>query len=850
MFLLTGITLLFFNQSVAAQERAASFNTVVRPFLDTHCVSCHGAEVKKAGLRLDELKPDFADVRTAAHWIKAYDRVLAGEMPPKNRKRPTKDEINQVTQWLHKELHAASLARQRKEGRVALRRLNATEYQNTLFDLLAIENVPLKSVLPEDNVAAGFDNIAASLDISAAHLLCYQDAAEKAINAAIPRAPQMGWSEKRTGKEISQKPQFFAELIGKACYLKGDALVFPARLPDHYTMCCSAMTPQSGRYRITASAYAINTDGKPLTMAFCCRPIRERGVHELRKVVDVPENKPTVFEAEFTMNREVTVWLHGWSLPDRYDLFVRKIGPPWDSYKGPQLVIEWIKIEGPVGPWPPESYNRLFKDVPIKARSVAKAEAEKRPIPKIADNRAGSFWENYDPLVPASTKPKEDAERLIRDFLPRAFHGPVGEETKKHYVKVVHDRLDQKYTFAEAMIHGYKAILSSTHFLFLKEPHASPSGATLNAQKDFQSTRLDDHAVANRLSYFLWSSMPDRELLAAAEKKELTKPAGLRAQVERMLKDAKAHRFTFNFTGQWLDLRKINDTTPDPQLYSEFDQYLFWAMPQETELFFEEILRHDRSVLEFVDSDWSFANDRLARHYNILPSPPGRGAGGEGELHSALRKIKLPPDSHRGGVMTHASVLKVTADGTRTSPVLRGKWVLERIVGKPPSPPPPDIPLFEPDIRGATTIRQQLDKHRTVPACATCHNHIDPPGFALENFDAIGGWRDYYRATKQTKAGVVKGNRYYRGPDVEVGGVTPDGKPFKNIDDYKKLLLADKDQIARNITRNLMIYATGADIQYADREVIEQIVGTLRKRDYGFQTLIHEVVQSRVFLYE
>ena len=208
----------------------------------------------------------------------------------------------------------------------------------------------------------------------------------------------------------------------------------------------------------------------------------------------------------------------------------------------------------------------------------------------------------------------------------------------------------------------------------------------------------------------------------------------------------------------------------------------------------------------------------------------------------------MPPDSHRGGVMTQASVLKVTADGTRTSPVLRGKWVLERILGKPPAPPPPDLPFFEPDIRGATTIRQQLDKHRNTAACAACHVHIDPPGFALENLDAIGGWRDFYRASKPTKRGVVKGQRYYKGPDVEIGGQTPDGRLFKNIDDYKNILLEDKDQLARNLTEKMLVYATGADVQFADREVVEQIVASLRTRNYGFRRLIHEVVQSRVFL--
>jgi hypothetical protein len=383
------------------------------------------------------------------------------------------------------------------------------------------------------------------------------------------------------------------------------------------------------------------------------------------------------------------------------------------------------------------------------------------------------------------------------------------------------------------MVFGYKAILTSTDFLFLAEP-GTPR---LTEKKEYQSARLDDHAIANRLSYFLWSSLPDAELLEAAARGDLTKSATRRAQVERMLNDARAHRFTENFTGQWLDLRKLNDTQPNPVMYPEFDLYLDWSLPRETELYFEEMLKHDRGLHEFVDSDWSILNERLARHYGI-PGVQGH----------EMRKVELPPDCHRGGVLTHASILRVTADGTRTSPVLRGKWVLERIVGKPPAPPPPDIPLFEPDIRGATTIREQLARHRNTPACATCHNHIDPPGFALENFDPIGGWREFYRAPKQTKKGAVKGKRYYQGPDVEVGGVTTDGRAFKTIDDYKRILLEDKDQLARNLVAKVLTYATGAEIQFADREVVEQMVSELRSKNYGFRELIHAVTQSRVFL--
>jgi mono/diheme cytochrome c family protein len=818
--------------ALASRASAQDFGATLKPFLEAHCFDCHAETVQKAGPRLDTLKTDFADPRTQALWVRVHDKIASGEMPPKKREAPAPRDREAVTRLLHKELHAASLDRQRKQGRVILRRLNGTEYESTLHDLLAI-NVPLKPLLPEDNVAAGFDNISAALDISAAHLLAYQQAAEKAILAAIPNAPPTPLVEKRTGKQIAEKDaEVYKDVLGKSARIAGDALVLHTQLPD-YIPVATPLVLQGGRYRVTVSAYAIGTQGKPLTMAILCRPIRERGAAEVQFCRDVPADKATVFEAEFPMNAETNVRLGAWSLPDRYEFFLKKVKPPLEDYPGPGLVVEWLKIEGPLGPYPPESYQRLFKDVPVKARSVAKAEAENKAIPKIADNRSESFWIHYDPLVPASMHPRDDAERLIRDFLPRALRRPVGEELHRHYVKVVHDRLDRKYTFAEAMLHGYKAILSSTHFLFFQEP-GPPS---LDAAKDFRSTRLDDFAVANRLAYFLWSSMPDRELLNAAEAGRLTDPTNLHAQVERMLNDTKAHRFTENFAGQWLDLRKINDTTPDPQLYPEFDAYLLWSMPRETQQFFEEILRHDRSLLEFVASDWSMLNERLARHYGV-----------PGVVGHELRKVKLPAGCHRGGVLTQASVLKVTADGTRTSPVLRGKWVLDRIVGKPPAPPPPDIPLFEPDIRGATTIRQQLDKHRNTPACAACHVHIDPPGFALENFDAIGGWRDFYRATKQTKQGVVKGTRYFRGLDVEIGGVTPDGKAFKNIDDYRKILLEDRDQLTRNLTEKLLTYATGAEIQFADREVVEQIVATVREKNFGFRSLLHEVVRSRVFL--
>lgn len=814
------------SQAVSGQDLSASFKAQVKPLLENHCVACHGPEVQKANLRLDTLRPDLRDQRNLAIWSTVHDKLTAGEMPPPKRERPPTDELQAATVWLKRELHTASLERQRKHGRVDVRRLNNTEYENTLRDLLGT-GINLKELLPEDNTVAGFDNISAALDVSGTHQLLYLEAAEKAVASVIPPHPPIPFSDRRTGKEISQKGPNFQQTLTRSCLLREDALVIYSKLP-RYGLCSTAPVPAAGRYKVQMSISAVGAENKPVPAAFMVVGTgREDAV--LRELRDIPPGKPALVELEVDLQRRQAFVVN---LLSRWD--IRLFKKPIEEYTGPGLMVEWLKIEGPIGPWPPTSYQSLFKDVPLKPRSVARAESEGKTPPRIPAQRSEYAWNN-DPLVPASVHPKEDAERLLRDFLPRAFRRPVSEEVRNQFVARVHDKLDKGYSFFDAMMYGYKAILSSPHFLLLMEPGTPATGQPL-------SMKLDDHALASRLSYFLWSTYPDAELLELARKRGLSKPEALRSQVERLLRSPRSQRFTENFVGQWLDLRKIDATIPDPQLYGDFDGTLLWAMPRETLFFFEEVLKNDLSLLEFIDSDWTMLNERLARHYGI--------AGVNG---NDFRKVKLPPGSHRGGVMTHASVLKVTADGTRTSPVLRGKWVLERIIGKPPTPPPPDVPSIEPDIRGATTIRQQLDKHRNIAACASCHVHIDPPGFALENFDPIGGWRDYYRASARTPRGIVSppgypGRPFYRGPDVEKGGETHDGRKFENIDEYKKLLFADKDQLARNLAQKLLVYATGADIQFADREVVEQLVATLRSKNYGFRTLIHEVVQSRVFL--
>lgn len=790
------------------------------PLLERHCYDCHGEGVQEGGLRLDTLAADLHDPAIARRWEKVFDRLSAGEMPPESEPRPPENLRHASLGLLREQLHQASLARQQREGRVLLRRLNNVEYENTLHDLLGIRE-PLKELLPEDATQAGFDKVSAALDLSATHFLRYQEAAARAVSAVVPRHPPIPFTDLRTGLDMTEKGPNFRQGLGRNSKLVGETLIIYSKLP-RYGLCATAPVPSAGRYRIQMKACAVGAEAGPIPVGLMTVMQSGREGPLLHDVRDIPHGEPQVFEFECDLvSRQAFVV----NLLTTWD--IRRFQKPIDEYDGPGLLVEWMKIEGPIDPFPPPRYATLFEGVPLKARSVVKAEASGGRIPVISERRTVSQWES-DPLVPVSDQPREDAERLIRAFLPRAFRRPVGAAEQQRFVDATLARLEQGDSFYDAMQYGYQLILTSPGFLFLLD--------------DSPTAELDDDALASRLSYFLWATAPDAELLAVAGRGELRRPDVLHAQVERMLDSPLAERFIKDFTGQWLDLRQIDFTIPDPVLYCDFDSLLLWSMPRETELFFAEMLREDLSLLNLVDSDWSMLNERLGVLYGV----PGLSG-------SAFRKTPLPPESRRGGVLTQASVLKVTADGTRTSPVLRGAWVLDRILGKPPSPPPPNIPAIEPDIRGATTIRQQLDLHRNTPACATCHNHIDPPGFALENFDPIGNWRDFYRVTARTPAGPVylpygTGRGVYRGPDVEQGGQTHDGRTFQDITDYKRLLLEDKDQIARNLVRRILVYATGAEIQFADREVVEQIVDKLRSRNYGMRTLVHEVVQSRAFL--
>ena len=763
---------------------SADINDIARQFLKEHCLACHGADEAKGDLRLDRLDADVSQPTTFERWRGIVSRVQSGEMPPKGEPRPDAKQVADVVKRISARLDEAA-AKRRSEGRVVLRRLNRVEYENTVRDLFDV-NVSVKDLLPEDAVSHGFDNVGAALNISPVLIERYLDAADAVLNAAV--APVHNVESKTERFDLFESlPKWFLAGVWK----QDEGVILFRNSGDSATDLRQFKAPEPGRYRFRISASAHNSE-TPLPMAVLLgnfvvsgNPTRHLGYF------DAPPGKPAVIEfEERLLAKNDTIKVTPVALP-----FVYLRQETMAEYPGPGLHIHWIEVEGPFAEaWPTESYRRLFGDIDPKRGTLA------------------------------------DAEKLIRNLLPHAFRRPVADGEEKPFVALVAASLESGQPFDASLRAGIKAVLTSPKFLYFREPTGP----------------LDDHAIASRLSYFLWSTMPDETLFALARSGELLKPDVLRAQVERMLQHPKSKSFTENFTGQWLGLREIAANTPDKALYPEFEEHLQWSSVRETHLFFDELLKENFSVRNIIDSDFAMLNGRLAKHYGI---PDVHGV--------AFRKVMLKPEYHRGGVLTHASVLKVTANGTTTSPVIRGVWVLDRILGKPALPPPPNVPAVEPDIRGAVTIREQLAKHRATENCAGCHAKIDPPGFALENYDVIGGWRDKYRIVTEQKnwvrnrvgplAKYLAGYQYGLGRDVEAGDTLPDGRQFTDLAEFKHLLLANPDQVARCVTEKLVTYATGQPVSFGDHRAVNEILVEAKKSDYGMRTLIHAVVASELF---
>lgn len=810
--LIGGIAIVNFRVSAGEASGAGSDDkasgNIARGLLSQHCQKCHSGSKPKGEFLIEHLSSDFSDLKNREQWLAVMEQLKSGDMPPKDKPRPPAKEVQVAVDWIGTRAGAAEIARRAAEGRVVLRRLNRAEYANTVRDLVGVD-VDLTDLLPLDTSVSGFDNSAEALHTSSYLMRNYLDAADRVLNEAIVNKSQPWLLKKRF--DIREEKSVKATGSVYRHVEDGVAIFASWESANIRVTMWNFRSHVRGKYRFRISGYGFQSEGKPVNFRVTAGTLKEVTEERLIDYFAVPADKPTVIEFTEQLEPENRIRIIAEGLP-ALPPAVEKVGA--DKYAGPGLVIQWVDVEGPLmESWPPPSHKAIFGGLPI-TRMPSPGDPEHREV--------------------VSQQPTIDAEKILREFARRAFRRMVTDEDIAPFLSRVKHRLEQKYTFEQAMRVGLRGILVSPDFLFLREKASAAS--TSRALNPLRPPALDDFALASRLSYFLWSSMPDEPLFKLAEARKLHEPGVLREQVERMLRDQKAKAFTENFTGQWLSLRAIDATMPDRTLYPEYDDILKTASLKETKLFFDEVLKNDLSLANFVASDFTFVNARLAKHYGI--------PGIEG---TEMRKVTLPPGSHRGGVLTMASVLKVTANGTTTSPVLRGAWVLERILGTPPPKPPADVEAIEPDIRGATTIREQLAKHRNVESCASCHRKIDPPGFALESFDVIGGWRENYRSLANNGEKDSQGRRVRPGPAVDPCDVLPDGRRFRDIDEYKKLLLEDKDQLARALTEKLLAYSTGAAPTKADKTEGEAIVRKLREQNYGFKSLVHEVVQSPLF---
>ncbi len=828
----------------------------VAAFLQTHCADCHDAELHKGGLDLGALEFAPDDPSNFTRWVTLHDRVRDGEMPPPKRPGPSTGERARFLEGLASPLTATDQARTRREGRSTLRRLNRYEYENALRDLLGAPWLAVREMLPEDGVAHRFNKVGEALDVSHVQMSRYLAAADYALRQVLARqagplparterfhardqrsftgpmkfsvfntAPERatfpvlgtdGQPEVRAG----QAPLTVGTTNAALRELEGVGVVASAYEPLEPKF-NAFKAPTAGRYKLRLNALAVWVGPGPSNKWFIPNLDDIQPGRRAEPLTLYAESPPRQLrwlgrfdvtpEAEV---RELEVWLHEREMirPDAARLFRSRPGParwqnPLAEKDGqPGVVFRWLEVEGPLhDTWPPAGHRLLFGDHPVRAGA-----------------RPGDAVE----VIPEGD-PRQAAETLLANFVQRAYRRPVTGRELQRFLPVIERALEAGHSFVDAMVAGYAGVLCSPEFIYLQE---APG-------------RLDDHALAARLAFFLWNGPPDAELRAAADRGKLADEGELRRQTTRLLDDPRSRRFVDAFLDYWLDLRRAEATSPDATLYPDYylDDLLVESAVEETQRFFGELLRGNLPVRNLVAADFAMLNERLATHYG-LPGVEG----------AEVRRVSLPADSVRGGLLTQASVLKVTANGTTTSPVLRGAWIVERILGQPVPPPPAAVPAVEPDIRGAITIRAQLEKHRTQESCNGCHARMDPAGFALENFDVLGGWRERYRAQGEgsPEPGIGKGGQkfeFHPGLPVDATGTLPDGRAFVDVRDLRRMLAGDEGSLARNLARQLVVYATGAPVRFGDRPEIERILERASGSGSGVRRLVEEVIQSDLF---
>jgi hypothetical protein len=776
------------------------------PFLKSYCIKCHGPEKQKADRRFDELSLDIADSELLQDIL---DQLNLAEMPPEDETQPSEEELKRVVALLTTTLAKARTEARENVGKVVMRRLNRAEYRNTIRDLFQLKMVDFDptTTFPADDSTEGFDNVGEGLVTSDYLLRNYLEAARKVADKAILPGPRPQMIHYRIGGDAAAgSPQevLSGVTVDKEWRKEAGRLFIKFRQPLGLPLLDKKRgVPADGEYVIRFSAKAVRRNSRykdadlrynsnePMRLSIS---IDSRGLgataHRIIGEYEIPDDKVIEIEHRVWLEKGFTFHVHWANGPNgSFKRILRKVLPkynkdalypirnPPEMYvgSGPELHIQTLGVEGPFyDQWPPAGFAQFFPDPP------------KKPDASYLD------------------------ESLMR-VASAAFRRPVSREEMGPYLSLARSYLAKNGDVWAAAKYGVRAILTSPNFLYLAE--TTPS--------DSKSRKVSNYELATRLAYFLWSSMPDDALRAAADRGELSDPDVLRSHVERMLSDPKSSALTENFVGQWLDLRKLGEMPPDPEKHrAYYEDNLEDAMREETRLFFAHVLDENRSILEFVDSSYTFLNAALARHYGIPDV-----------AHEGFQKVSLKQDSNRGGLLGHGSILTATSNGVETQPVVRGIWVLKNLLGTPPNPPPPDIDPIEPDTRGVATIRQLMEKHRNNPTCYECHRKIDPIGLSLENYDYVGAWRD----------------RYSKQRPIDSSGELPDGTTIPGPGGIKTFLLDRPEQFTQCLTEKLFVYALGRRLSFADRDDIDQIVSAIPKHNYGFRELIQQIVASEAF---
>ncbi len=745
-------------------NKAATFQADVVPVLAKYCTGCHGAEKAKAGLNLAAFTEEGAARAQRKLWERVREYLDGGVMPPEGRPQPTREELDRVNLWLLLALKPEDCAKTFDPGRVTIRRLNRSEYNNTIRDLFGIDFHPADD-FPSDDVGYGFDNIGDVLSLPPLLLEKYIAAAEAISAEAIIVEPlSKGVVKSYTSANMSTS-------VG---WVRGDGSI---GLGSEGEIAVTHAFPQSGDYVIRVRASGDQAGPEPVKIA-----IRVDGEDLKRFDVTAAAGKFQEFQHKQKLRggprRLGVAFLNDYLKPDAPD----------PAQRDRNLILESVEVEGPFfspSEALPESHRRII--------------FETRQTPR--DVRA-------------------DARTILEKFASRAYRRPVTEAELTTLVNLVELAIKSGDRFDRGIQLAVESILVSPDFLFRVELDSRGKKDSARPHASDSSQRIGDFELASRLSYFFWASMPDDELWRVAADGSIWNPAVLEAQVRRMLLDPRAQALVDNFAGQWLQLRKLRTANPDRGTYPQFDEALREAMIRESELFFSEVMRRDLSLLNFIEADFTFLNERLARHYGIT------GIKGE-----QFERVTLK-DRRRGGLITQASILTVTSNPTRTSPVKRGKWVLEQLLGTPPPPPPPNVPTLQEEqkVLTAATVRLRMEQHRAKSSCAVCHSKLDPLGFGLENFDAIGGWRD--------KDGGVA---------VDSSGTLPSGESFRGPDELKSILKAHTGQFIRCVSEKLLTYALGRGLEAPDRCAVDEIVKTLEADHYRFSTLIMAIVKSDPF---